>query len=467
MDKGVSLMASINQTNMKTSNGFVRYYVMLESHPGRFPDNITDIMDVNISAPSDQDPTGPHAQVYYSTLFAVVAATLSSIIFVLGILGNVLVIIVIARTRSMHTTTNCYLLSLAVADSLVLLSATLVAIPEPFFRIDEWPYGRVLCSLLIFLQYLGIDTSSLSITAFTIERYIAICHPMKAQIICTVSRAKKIIAGLWTFTILYCSPWLGLTVVTETRVHNQTPIEKCQFRLARSSYLVFFLFDLVLMYFIPLLIATILYLLIGRILYLSRNLRRIEKVTIYRGSLKQRVAPRVDSRTQVVRMLVVVVVAFASLWMPYRVIVVYNSFAKKKYLDLWFLLFARTMVYVNCAINPILYNIMSVKFKRAFQNYLSCWRKRPRSSSHATSETQTDVVTSMRTRFRHTSSSKHTGSGSGRSIKSGELVQALEDIPIRPLSGNRMQCYDSCPKTETRIVCRNGCSESCIDEQAV
>ncbi|XP_067652324.1 thyrotropin-releasing hormone receptor-like [Haliotis asinina] len=71
-------------------------------------------------------------------------------------------------------------------------------------------------------------------------------------------------------------------------------------------------------------------------------------------------------------MLIVVVFVFATLWMPYRVMVVYNSFARKKYLDLWFLLFCRTMVYINSAINPILYNAMSVKFRRAFKNHLCC-----------------------------------------------------------------------------------------------
>jgi thyrotropin-releasing hormone receptor len=75
---------------------------------------------------------------------------------------------------------------------------------------------------------------------------------------------------------------------------------------------------------------------------------------------------------QVIKMLVVVVGLFAILWMPYRVYVVYNSFASSPYRDYWFLLFCRIMVYMNSAINPILYNAMSVKFRRAFRKYLSC-----------------------------------------------------------------------------------------------
>ena len=75
---------------------------------------------------------------------------------------------------------------------------------------------------------------------------------------------------------------------------------------------------------------------------------------------------------QVVRMLIVIVTIFATMWLPYRVMVVYNSFAKEKYYDMWFLLFCRVMVYINSAINPILYNAMSAKFRREFQKILCC-----------------------------------------------------------------------------------------------
>ena len=71
-------------------------------------------------------------------------------------------------------------------------------------------------------------------------------------------------------------------------------------------------------------------------------------------------------------MLAVVVGLFAVLWLPYRVYVVYNSFARERLEDIWFLLMCRMMVYINSAINPILYNAMSMKFRRAFRRLLSC-----------------------------------------------------------------------------------------------
>jgi hypothetical protein len=73
---------------------------------------------------------------------------------------------------------------------------------------------------------------------------------------------------------------------------------------------------------------------------------------------------------QVVRMLIVIVVLFGSLWLPYRIVVVYNSFQDNmlQFKDSWFWLFCRTMVFINSAINPIVYNMLSVKFRRAFRD---------------------------------------------------------------------------------------------------
>lgn len=74
-------------------------------------------------------------------------------------------------------------------------------------------------------------------------------------------------------------------------------------------------------------------------------------------------------------MLAVVVILFAMLWMPYRTLVVVNSFLDRAYLDSWFLLFCRICIYLNSAINPVIYNAMSQKFRAAFRKICGCGRK--------------------------------------------------------------------------------------------
>lgn len=296
-------------------------------------------------------------------------------VFIIGILGNIMVITVVIKSTAMHTTTNCYLVSLASADIFVLIASITPNLVELVTYQHNWIFGPVGCSIFVFLQYLGINSSSLSITAFTVERYIAIGHPMRAQTICTISRAKKIIFFIWFFSVIYCSPWLILTKVTKKNFLNDIIIEYCTFKLARSTYKYYYMADLLLFYIHPLILTIVLYSLIARILYRSLSSNFGGKVN---GTSSKNSKSSVNSnRVQVVKMLAVVVALFAILWIPYRFMVVYNSYAKKKFESLWYLLFAREMVFINSAINPILYNAMSVKFRREFKKATGCADSHP------------------------------------------------------------------------------------------
>lgn len=190
---------------------------------------------------------------------------LTMLICGVGIAGNVMVVLVVLRTKHMVTPTNCYLVSLAVADLIVLLAAGLPNISDV---VAYWIYGYTGCLCITYLQYLGINVSSCSITAFTIERYIAICHSIKAQFICTVSRAKKIIAGVWLFTSLYCIMWFFLVDTDET-VYTNGVVVTCGYRVSRSLYMPVYFLDFTLFYVVPLVVATVLYGLIARILFMS------------------------------------------------------------------------------------------------------------------------------------------------------------------------------------------------------
>lgn len=52
-------------------------------------------------------------------------------------------------------------------------------------------------------------------------------------------------------------------------------------------------------------------------------------------------------------------------------LLLYNSFAHEVWLDLWFVFFAKTLIYFNSAMNPYLYNAMSRRFRVAVQRLFS------------------------------------------------------------------------------------------------
>ncbi|XP_069998221.1 thyrotropin-releasing hormone receptor [Penaeus vannamei] len=317
---------------------------------------------------------------YYSLLYRVVGTLFQGVILVIGVVGNAMVVVVVARNRNMATPTNCYLVSLAVADCAVLVAAVPQEIVSYFLIGNHWIWGRGGCAIMIFLQNLGINASSLSLTAFTVERYIAICHPMKAQTVCTVERAKKITLLVWLFAVCYCAPWLFLTQVVPLRYAVDYPTQECTFKLSRDQYLYYYFTDIVVFYVVPLLLSCVLYSLIARILIASQ---------LPKGPSGDRVrGAAISPRVQVVKMLVVVVAIFATLWLPYRTLLVYNSllamFGQQPFKDLWYLLFAKTCIFINSAINPILYNALSVKFRRSFKKMLSCGSSRAGNQWHLT-----------------------------------------------------------------------------------
>ncbi|OWA53619.1 putative Thyrotropin-releasing hormone receptor [Hypsibius exemplaris] len=299
--------------------------------------------------------------------------------------------------------------SLAYADLIVLFSAVPEAIS--FHHKRQWILGQVGCSLLVFGNFLGINAGSLSILAFTIERYIAVMRPMLAQKVCTVGRAKKVITVVWIISIIYCAPWLGLTEVKQDVV--DPTVLMCDFRISGDQYIYFFMTDLVLFYFVPLLISAAVYTLIAcKVKQRDNNVNgqkpkaagsrgSTDHVTIDHtsygsyaggstvgagGSQHSRYPMAVSSirsstrskrgRTQAMPMLVVVVVLFAVCWLPFRGLLVYNSIASEPWLDLWYLLFAKTLIYLNSAINPFLYNFMSRRFSDAVFRFLGIKRER-------------------------------------------------------------------------------------------
>lgn len=81
---------------------------------------------------------------------------------------------------------------------------------------------------------------------------------------------------------------------------------------------------------------------------------------------------------QVTKMLAVVGVLFPRLWLPYRALLGVNSFLSPPYLNRSFLLFCRLCVYGNSAINPIVYALMSQRFREAFHELFQCHLARPK-----------------------------------------------------------------------------------------
>lgn len=143
-----------------------------------------------------------------SPMFFPVCCTYA-VIFILGVVGNVLTCTVIARNKVMWTPTNYYLFSLAVSDLLVLL----LGMPLELYELwQNYPFllGRGGCYFKTFLFETVCLASILNVTALSVERYIAVVHPLRAKYVVTRTHAKRVILMVWGVSVLCALPNTGL-----------------------------------------------------------------------------------------------------------------------------------------------------------------------------------------------------------------------------------------------------------------
>lgn len=72
----------------------------------------------------------------------------------------------------------------------------------------SYPYvfGETFCVLTGYALETSANATVLTITAFTVERYIAICHPFLSHTVSKLSRAVKLIIAIWILSLCLAVP---------------------------------------------------------------------------------------------------------------------------------------------------------------------------------------------------------------------------------------------------------------------
>ena len=125
---------------------------------------------------------------------------------VVSIVGNILVCIVIHRSRRLQSTTNYYITSLALCDLLVTLGVMPFVTAEVIE--NQWPFGYVLCKIVRCLQYWMLGTAMWILTGISEDRYYTIIYPLSPRI--RHSRTMRLIAVCFVVTCLLSLPTLYL-----------------------------------------------------------------------------------------------------------------------------------------------------------------------------------------------------------------------------------------------------------------
>ncbi|XP_004633183.1 motilin receptor [Octodon degus] len=304
-------------------------------------------------------------------------------LFAIGVSGNVVTVVLIGRYQDMRTTTNLYLGSMAVSDLLILLG-----LPFDLYRLwrsRPWVFGSLLCRLSLYLGEGCTYATLLHMTALSVERYLAICRPLRARVLVTQRRVRALIAALWVVALLSAGPFFFLVGVqqdpgicelpdlnrtarlTLSPVAQQSqPSEpeaaalfsrECRPSSAQLGALRVMLWVTTAYFFLPFLCLSILYGLIGRKLWKTRDLLQSPTAV-----------GRERGHRQTVRVLMVVVLAFIVCWLPFhvgRIIYINTEDSGMMYFSQYFNIVALQLFYLSASINPVLYNLISRKYRAA------------------------------------------------------------------------------------------------------
>ena len=164
----------------------------------------------NISANTHQaapEPEVPYWDVVTRSVLALFIAT----VIITAIIGNILVIMVIANNRGMRTRTNVFLCNLAVAD----LACAVFDMPVSMVTIaaGRWVFNDVVCQLNGFATPLFLITSIHTLMYMSVHKYISIKRPFSDGLSRRCIYAMVGVSWLWSACAGFVSLY-GLTSVS-------------------------------------------------------------------------------------------------------------------------------------------------------------------------------------------------------------------------------------------------------------
>nr|XP_023699996.1 neuromedin-U receptor 1-like [Paramormyrops kingsleyae] len=319
------------------------------------------------------------------------------LIFLVGAVGNVLTCTVIARNKVMRTPTNYYLFSLAVSDLLVLMLGMPLELYEMW---SNYPFvfGEGGCYFKTFLFETVCFASILIVTSLSVERYIAVIYPLKAKFVVTRTHAKRVILAMWIISVLCAIPNTSLHgIVSLPSATGQEIPESaiCMLVKPRWMYNVIIQITTLLFFLLPMFTISWLYLLIG--LQLKRE--KIQQVLKGQSAHDQDGCCNSHSQQQKVRhrqvtkMLFVLVIVFGICWAPFhtdRLMWSFISHWTSEHLVMfqYVHIISGVFFYLSSAANPILYNLMSTRFRDVFREVMCRRTRHPVARKHSLSVTR-------------------------------------------------------------------------------
>ncbi|XP_077299242.1 allatostatin-A receptor-like [Arctopsyche grandis] len=314
----------------------------------------TDMCTTNATWLMDYTTIAPEEDWGIEAIVSTVVPVFFGFIGLAGLIGNALVVAVVAWNPGMRSTTNLLIINLAVADLLFVVFC--VPFTATDYVLTRWPFGDVWCKVVQYLIVVTAHASIYTLVLMSLDRYLAVVHPVASMGIRTESNAFIAIALAWMLIVSSALP-VAICHGEQHYDHKGRTQSSCVFLESSLCYRPFFQVSFFLSsYAVPLLLICVLYV---------RLLARL-----WRNAPGQRLsAESRKGKRRVTRMVLVVVAAFAVCWLPIHVILVLKSLGKYEITQATVAaqIAAHVLAYTSSCVNPLLYAFLSEHFRRAFR----------------------------------------------------------------------------------------------------
>ena len=287
------------------------------------------------------------------------------IIFVISLVGNILLIYVTFKTPHLKTTTNLLVANMAVADLMITFLAMPYCVMYLYLQ-NVWlsgSVGSITCKITQYSLALSIAASILTHLLIAIDRFFSIVLPFKRTPF--VKKSKISYFFIWCSSFILMSPYL----VVYGSVSFQDGRSYCTVKNEHFHNLqIYFCFVFILLYIIPLLFIATLY------TFVCRKLWR-HKVPGIR-TLTSSIPNREAHNKKTVKMLIILVTAFALCWLPAHVMHLLTYFWPDQALPLEAILLSFWACHSHSAINPLLVAFLSGMYRKACHKVFENHRKK-------------------------------------------------------------------------------------------
>uniref|UniRef100_UPI00398E7EAC succinate receptor 1-like n=1 Tax=Pristiophorus japonicus TaxID=55135 RepID=UPI00398E7EAC len=301
--------------------------------------------------------------------------TMYSIEFILGLIGNTIVICGYIFCLKEWKCSNIYLFNLSISD--LIFICTLPMFVVYYANNKRWVFGNFLCKLNRYILYTNMYLSILFLVCISIDRYLLVSNPLRFHIFQRRRTAIFICIALWIFVTLEIVPTLTFIGADGVTAADNSTFIKCVDYASSGNPSHNLIYNMCLTFFgflLPMCIMGVF------CVQTARKLNKINQERIRNVTLEKPLT-----------LVILAIVIFSALFTPYHILRTARMVSRLEVINLSdctiegikaAYAIARPIAFLSTITNPIFYFLAGDKFRETITSSIKslCSRNAPQHS---------------------------------------------------------------------------------------